>query len=569
MFGAERVSLGVVVVLWGGAIAVVVTTLSALLASASPFPWWDEWETVAEFGRVMTGSFRLAELWAQHNEHRLLFPRLVFFADYRFFSGMGVFTIATMLALQGVHAIVLCRLARGAGLRGGAWLAVTALIVAGLFSAIQIDNFAWPFQVQIFSVYLAASGAFAAAAAADGARRAGTRVGAAVWLAVAVGLGFVGTFSLANGVFIWPILLLLCLRLGLPWRGVALVAMAAGLSVALYAHGYHQPGSGPRLAGLRDVPWILIFACVYLGNVIGSGGPVVAGLVGAVGALLGAVLSAPGLLLRRPRVPAAEYALGSIVVFVLATAFITGAGRLSMGLDAALASRYATPVLIFWSALMAMLMCRAAESSRPWIHLVCIVMMAYLFLRQGNPTVVGWISAQRTKEMAGLALASEVYDAELLRGVYLDPKKVIDRAAILRTFRLSFFASETHRWLARTLAQPVHSGTRCLGHFDGYTPVATEGGAPGGIVWGWAWDRDARRPVKNIVLCDASRRVVGLASGALERNDVQAVVREVPSRWTGWRGYAQAVDGPLIAYGVLGSEAALCDLGEWRTSADE
>src|SRR5436189_3578557 len=43
-------------------------------------PFWDQWDGTAPlFEKMAAGTLRFADFFAQHNEHRLLFPRLIFF----------------------------------------------------------------------------------------------------------------------------------------------------------------------------------------------------------------------------------------------------------------------------------------------------------------------------------------------------------------------------------------------------------------------------------------------------------------------------------------------------------
>ena len=55
---------------------------SAFLYSEMAFdtPFWDEWNGTAPlFEKMAAGTLGVADFFAQHNEHRILFPRLIFF----------------------------------------------------------------------------------------------------------------------------------------------------------------------------------------------------------------------------------------------------------------------------------------------------------------------------------------------------------------------------------------------------------------------------------------------------------------------------------------------------------
>ena len=43
-------------------------------------PFWDQWDGTAPlFEKMAAGTLRFADFFAQHNEHRILFPQLIFF----------------------------------------------------------------------------------------------------------------------------------------------------------------------------------------------------------------------------------------------------------------------------------------------------------------------------------------------------------------------------------------------------------------------------------------------------------------------------------------------------------
>jgi len=47
---------------------------------AVPVPYWDQWEFVPLLEKTYHGQLTFHDLWAQHNEHRILFPRIIMLA---------------------------------------------------------------------------------------------------------------------------------------------------------------------------------------------------------------------------------------------------------------------------------------------------------------------------------------------------------------------------------------------------------------------------------------------------------------------------------------------------------
>src|SRR5215471_11528351 len=68
---------------WCAAVAVVAAvfvawrTLADTACLYHPLPHWDYWDFVAQLPRYLSFDFGVADLWSQHNEHRILCGRLV------------------------------------------------------------------------------------------------------------------------------------------------------------------------------------------------------------------------------------------------------------------------------------------------------------------------------------------------------------------------------------------------------------------------------------------------------------------------------------------------------------
>jgi hypothetical protein len=140
-------------------LAVALWTLRAVLQNYTPAPFFDYWENfywwrhLVENGRLPDGFF-----FSQHNEHRILLPRLVYFADIKWFGGTNILPHLGTAAVQLAAAALFIK---AAGLRSLRWpglLGLTASLCLVLWAA-QWENLLWPFQIQFVAVY--AAGAWA------------------------------------------------------------------------------------------------------------------------------------------------------------------------------------------------------------------------------------------------------------------------------------------------------------------------------------------------------------------------------------------------------------------------
>ncbi|MGB8352286.1 MAG: hypothetical protein WCD79_00205 [Chthoniobacteraceae bacterium] len=168
------------------------------------FPYYDQWEGVgALFVKMNAGTLGFADFFAQHNEHRILFPLLIFYPLARL-THWNV--RAELFVIWGIYVLLawnIWRTMRGTGFaisRKSYWLFFAVCVI--VFSPLQWQNQLWGFQVgfvlpllfMIASIRVAVSG-----------RHPGNFIGT-------MALGFACTFSIASGFMCWvltlPVLLM-------------------------------------------------------------------------------------------------------------------------------------------------------------------------------------------------------------------------------------------------------------------------------------------------------------------------------------------------------------------------
>ena len=340
---------------------VAAQTVAESFATHSLLPQGDEWVSLAVFRSVMTGRTVVADMLGQHNEHRILFPRLVLFSDYLVAGGSGRLDLVAIFVTQALTCGLFLHLLAGGATRSPGRVAVGAVVVLLLASLRQSENFTWGFQVQFVGVFAAGSLAASLFAAAIGAARAGRAAGGRAALALAV--AGIATFSMSNGLLVAPVLLALAVLGRAPRRMTIAAALATlGLAAAFF-DGYEVLGSGSLRATLADDPLrIPAYAAAYLGNLLDPdmGACLLLGSAGLAWAALAALATATG----RDRDPT-RLALLGIMLFTSGSAALTALGRSGDGLGSAMASRYATGAACFWSAVLVHAWSSAGVLRRP------------------------------------------------------------------------------------------------------------------------------------------------------------------------------------------------------------
>ncbi|KVW47641.1 hypothetical protein [Burkholderia ubonensis] len=519
------------------------TTIVGVVRHFSPVPFWDQWDGGVQFYMNALND-PVTAFFQQHNEHRLAFPKLFYFADIRYFGGRNVSLLIVNLLFALLVGIALYRvISRDLPERPAARAIVAGTLLILAFSFVQRENFNWGFQNQWFAIYLFAFCAFHSLE-----RSADTRTGhASPWLATALTCATLATISMASGLLVFPTLIAFGLYLRLPRTTLATLIVATIAAWALYFHHWTSPGGASLTASMIQHPGgVLKFVILYLGAPFHYALPgrralvLLCGCVLLGGALLGIWIALTAT--KRPR----AVTLLAMSVFLIGNAVITAAGRYIFGLDAALSSRYTTSGLIAFACVAFFL----------WLNLsrripratVAVVLMLYVAVVANGQKAVRESAHDEVyrKSIGGLALRSHVYDAAYTSALYPDSSVLRSTAQAAERSGLSIFAADNTDY--PPLPERVQSDTACEGQID--IVKATE--TPGVLAaQGWAFDSGLRRYASSVLLTDATSRVLGQALTGERRDDVAAAMH-TQDPYGGWLGFFKMPpDRRVRAFGVL------------------
>jgi len=317
---------------------------------AVDIPFWDQWNFVPLLGKAFDGQLRASDLWAQHNEHRLLFPRLIMLGLAKL-SGYNIcFELgANILLATGILILIIWQFFRSAkalNLKSAPWiLPIFSLLV---YSLNQGENWLWGWQIQIFlNVVAVVGGCLLLGNLSE--RLSWSRLGGAMM----TGLGAV--YSFANGLIFWALGLVALLILQFKTRkekGTALVVwslvMASVFLSYFYRFHFDSPSGEPWAYFLKHPAQYTRYVLQYLGAAI-INYEEYAFLFGLGGLLFFGGMSA--LLWRRrgglfrPILP--FFFLG---LYAVGCAMLTGSGRVGFGTVQAMSYRYVTFSSLLWVA---------------------------------------------------------------------------------------------------------------------------------------------------------------------------------------------------------------------------
>jgi MFS family permease len=433
---------------------------------------------------------------------------------------------------------------------------VGGLCLALLFWGIQYENFLWGFQVQFFGVVLFAAAAFATVAM-------GPATGVAA--SAAVLLSGAAVYTLASGILVPPLAFLLGLWVGRPrWYFAVLLIAAIGWP-ATYLWGYKTPS---HLSDPLDVFSNLGAICLHF--LVQIGGPYFRAVdsrpdfyLAAIFGAIGVALFVGGLVLAafQPAKPQ-EKTLATLAIYLLGATLLVALGRVRFGVDQALSSRYATPVLAFW--LSTLLIWFSATASRPRLQLLTLLVgapMAVLpavteprFVKVG----LDWVLE---RNLAIPALLAGVNDPSLTN-LLPQTDEVLESRTALISSRTSVFVKGWTRLIGANFAEQftVHADDRCAGSFRRAQPVDEAGSGWSAV--GTAWRKGSFDPLRRIVLVSGDGRIVGYGLGGFDSSSIgeepDPETSNQPVWWTG--DFMQRDPSKVTAY-ALDDKGSGCMIG--------
>jgi hypothetical protein len=525
-------------VLLGGILTIAVA-LYMVVVSYSSLPLMDGWSEVS----LVRGANPLspAHLWRQHNEHRLVIPKLFLAADLQLFQARQVFLLASILVIQFLHLALLSWSMRVlGGWRGALWRTGAGVTAFCLFCPSQWENFVWGFQVCFVLPPLFATLSFVALLLyGRESQQNPDKPMASKFLVVSIAAALGASYSLANGSLLWPLLVAAALYLRLRVAAVLSLAITGVVSTLLYLYHYAPPPRHAHPIASIGAPLHLLkyWAVYFVGSWTHrhSRAPELIALAG---------LAIVVMMLLRVRSYARVFRTFAIqlvltMMFCAATALITAAGRLNLGTQQAFASRYQTIALLFWCCLGLLLLGSTFSHPRMrYSFLVTQVCLLVIFVRGAAIAQYPIGYARRLgfeRNVAAAALLTNVNDPEQLKKVYPQLDRLLVMARYMKANQLSVFSGSVSSQLGKPLESvfPLAAFDACAGTVES-VDVLVEG--RGLRVVGWAWDRKHNQPPSEIVVT-TNGIVTGLGAVGEFHHCARSMKPLVSSSYIGYVGY--------------------------------
>ncbi len=509
-------------------IAVIFAVLAAIgtYQHYTPIPFGDMWG--GYIGGVVA-SENLLDWAGQHNEHRILLSRILFFIDLNLFAGESKFLILMNYVLLAAAAAMFCYI----------WLKhsegedkfIGFFLVAWVFYWIQHENLVWAFQSQFILAQLFPLIAFYLLHKAQCEERAGT----GLFLAATI-VGFLSGWTMANGTVALPLMTVYLLVIGASYKRITLLAGLSALNLWLYYHDFFFPSHhGSFFAGIMNDPMVFLDGiAVYVGGPIyymvrdGVDDYIYARIAGYSLMAFSAIFTL--FELHKGRKSSLTLILLLYILYIGATAAGTSGGRLIFGTHHFISGRYQTPSIMAWAAFFIIVASKVDRRIMAAVFLVTIAMM-WDEQRDARKPVP---QKHYDQGVAMLAVELEIADEQQVPFIFYNPKLVLRVASVLNDLDISIFGMAPYQGLRESWNTPskfefgeTNCATKVLGtnRFEGTKYSRVEG----------ILDRISPSKAKDFMhLVDAQRNIVGFAilKGKDKKRDKKSSDNQVQ-----YRGY--------------------------------
>lgn len=521
--------------IWGG------------IRSYSPVPYWDQWDSYVDF-YLNSGNWEA--WWLQHNEHRILFSKVLFWIDITLFDAKGYFLIVANYMLQFSSLISLYYVhSKISSVKANVNVSILGILLVLIFSWSQEENFTWGFQSQFFSVYL-----FALVTLIKLVHLKEMPRDRFVFIYLLI-FSFLATFSMANGILIIPFVLIGSVLLSVNKKYTLLIAVWGGLLSVLYFHGLAKvPGSPSVFDNLINYPFELIkYTTLLLGSpfyyILGS--KTIASGFGVIYILVCIYLIYTILLKSKCE---SKYKVGLLlfVGFISASVLATSLGRVHFGLDSATSSRYNTPVLLAWASIIILLKSCLLYRKDLWINYILLLMSVGFLSQQYSVFSSKYYDVKFNRSMALLSVKQGIYDNEFTSKIYPSDsilKKISERGKDLNFPIFSSSSNEERYSIGNNIS--FESTFECIGNNEEIVTLVNKDFYR---IKGWVYNPRLKGifGIDDILVVDDKGKIVGKGLIGQYRPDVADALNRGNAIDAGWQAYVDARAGQVTVYARYG-----------------
>lgn len=527
---------------------IISTSLTLIAISAiggvlnfTPVPFWDMINGYLDFYvKVSTGDW--SAWWRPHNEHRVIISRALFWLDITIFDGHIWFLIICNYICVFLSAVVFYKYLKESNIstEKSTKLILGIFFSAWLFSWSQQENLTWGFQSQFFlaqlipllAYYLLYKSTLPYAGSAK----------YFIWSCL-TGIAAIGT--MANGIMTLPLMVTYAIILRQGWKRITTLAVLSMLAITLYFYDYPPSSNSSVLTVLASNPeGVAAYILLYIGGPFhhlfpqGKTAVIAAYTSGGfliIGSLFLAIKS-----IFSPHAKALRLSLIFFIIYIGGTALGTASGRLYLGVNQALSSRYMTPSLMAWVAFSILVLSFAYETQKNVkktevlkIFLICLLglLLPYQLkaLHPDNDVLY-------EKRIAALALEMRIKDRHQISKIFPSAEGALHMTETAANENISIFNAPDIRDVSESIGvkTTVPIKNQCIGTLESVTSVDYDSRYV--KVSGWIFDPINKSIPDSVKLLSSDFVISGYALTGQKRVDIANAIRGKALN-SGFKGY--------------------------------
>jgi hypothetical protein len=504
---AHRVIIGVIVSLLLAAwcISSWSLTIQRIMRYYTSIPYWDYWITAARLPAYK--AFDMRVYWQQDNEHRIFFPQIVYAADYMLLHGRRLMPLVLSF---------LCYFGSWVILNWAFWsdkevplfLRYSGTLLSGVVMGWQGSVVILASPIELQRTLTQISSAFSLAFISKL-----KTTGRTAYLILTVIFAVIASYSCANGLMAWPLLVGAALVLSLRVAHVIALAGAAIICITLFFISYQSMGTVAVQNLILHPVYLLGFLTSYLSLPLGFvQSSRVSLCVGTVNLFFFVVLTVIVAQKRLVYSRTAIVLVGSYLFAVL-TCLLIAAGRMQVSdlyFSGAKAERYLVEPLVAWSALLLLCVSLFSRLDRRSIAGYVAAVSFIVCLLYGFSQLRFWVG-ERDKvfsrfQLAEVGVEMGVFDPGVMLNLFpWNPGYVELCSKILREGHLSVFYKGYGNWLGH----PVRAFGAALNSFAHGEITYTYPVLGGVEVAGWIEDSHGPDDKGWLLLASENGEIVG------------------------------------------------------------
>lgn len=519
----------------------VFTSIYGAVLCFSSVPIGDMWDGyIGFYFQILNHDY--AAWWRQHNEHRILFSKILFWLDIKYFSGSAIFLIIINFLLMFSIWIGLLSYARL--LLSHLWNKTFAYATASIlcmvsFSWMQSENIMWAFQSCFFGGFLFPLLSFYFYAKYFSLKNfMNKNVASNLYLMLSIISGILSSWTLASGIIIMPLLVIMSIFLRQKIYNSLLLLLVSCITVGLYLYGYASPGyhSSPADSLLYHPIEILQYILIYLGSPFYHiTSKIFLCFLSGTGFIVSFIYVLITYIKEKKQNPIYLASL-LFVFYILVTALLTASGRINFGVDQALAIRYTTPVLMGWAVLFILLLSNFKFNRKYTFSVIAFISCLSLCIPQIEAYKNKNIYITRTNyiNLAGLSLQLNIKDKDIVKNIYPDEKALYDNVEKTKDSKISIFNQKPQPTFYLYKNAALFDLKKCAGTISSKVELQDELNVY--RVDGWAYNNKLNKRPKQVFFVKENDIIIGIANTGAKNRNAKIIIGK-RALYSGFHGY--------------------------------